>query len=140
MLKLLRKWTARLTNPSDPPLLPLDIMELIIDELGNYRDNPECLQALLAYSLASRSLTQRFQHHVFSHIVLSMTRESEPAARLMHRIKALNYITETKPSLRVHIRSFQLAIRGSVEIIRQILESPHTISTLRMLSGVRPRP
>ncbi|CAA7267664.1 unnamed protein product [Cyclocybe aegerita] len=135
MLKLLRQWTSQLTKPSGPPL-PLEIVELVIDELGNHRDNPECLQALLACALASRPLTQRSQHHVFSRIILSMTRESEPG-RLMQRIKALNCITEANPSLTIHIRSFKLSIHGSVEIIRQILESPHMVSVLRMLSKVQ---
>lgn len=56
------------------PLLPLEITDLIIDNIGQNVDRRDARVALQACSLVCRSFRKKSQHYLFSKIVLRKTR------------------------------------------------------------------
>ncbi|KIM42634.1 hypothetical protein M413DRAFT_444324, partial [Hebeloma cylindrosporum] len=125
-------------------MLPAEILDAIIDELGCSQDSdPESLKGLLHCALVCRSFHHRASGHLFANIVIAPTPTWTNAyiiynRFILERLEGLYQILRKNDSIGPRVISFSLetALHGSDP--DNIIKYGHTLPTiLRLLSSIR---
>ncbi|KAH9487232.1 hypothetical protein JR316_0001301 [Psilocybe cubensis] len=118
-------------------LLPNEILELFVDQVGNLRSPVERRITLQACSLVSIAFRNRAHHHLFSNVEFTQPSYSVPS-KLFYRLRKFREVVTSglgfqMTSLLHHVQSFTLVMDGSVFDAYTTMNNEDLTTIIRML-------